>query len=246
MPPATIAALAVGGIVVGALTAGVGLVAGMVIVGIGAAAGGGAAAITQGGKSEKEKFLTLACDTYPDAQKWTDAIETQIRELGGSFYDFTLARGPYSGVTNRSQPPEKKLEAVEQWLRWSKWKLSTVLHGIRIYEQDKLTSSMTATTITDSTTNINTSPSRLNKSYQSESAISYGSQLLRVNVGMCASPYDVFTVLMNMPQPCLSGIIRSCKVIESMDNQTDIIYLELNPVYLTSTYTSKLFHLFKL
>lgn len=238
MAPTTIAALAVGGIVVGALTAGVGLVASMVVVGIGAAAGGGAAAITQGGKSEKEKFLTLACDSYHDAERWTDAIETQIRELGDSLYDFPLIRGPSSGLASRNAPPEKKLESVEQWIRWSKWKLNSVLHGIRIFEQDKI--------ITPTGTGAGTGTGDLthtNKQFQSETAQNYGSRLLRVNVGMAASPYDVFTILMNMPQACLSGIIRSCRVIESMDNQTDIIYMELNPVYLPPTSTSILFYI---
>ena len=82
-----VAALAVGGVVVGALTAGVGLVAGMVVVGIGAAASGGAAAITQN-KGDKEKYLTLACDTYGDAERWIHAIENQIKEIGDALSDF--------------------------------------------------------------------------------------------------------------------------------------------------------------
>lgn len=237
MAPSTIAALAVGGIVVGALTAGVGLVAGMVVVGMGAAAGGGAAAISQSGKSEKEKFLTLACDTYKDAERWTDAIETQIRELGDSLYEFPLVRGPTSGLTSRNIPPEKKLEAVEQWIRWSKWKLNSVLHGIRIFEQDN---SPPSSSLSSAAAN----NSDLTKSLQSENGTNYNSNLLRVNVGMTAPAYDVFTILMNMPQACLSGILRSCRVIESMDNQTDIIYLELNPVYLYPTSTSKFFFTF--
>lgn len=221
MNPSTIAALAVGGVVVGALTAGVGLVAGMVVVGIGAAAGGGAAAISHGGKSDKEKFLTLACDSYHDAERWTDAIETQIRELGDSLYDFPMVRGgPNSGLTSRNAPPEKKLEAAEQWIRWSRWKLNTVLQGIRIFEQDKAPPLPTVDP---------------NKS--SESAADAGLKLLRVNIGMSAPTVDVFTTLMNMPPACLSGIIRDCRVIESMDNETDIIYMELEPVYMYPTYT---------
>lgn len=226
MNPSTIAALAVGGVVVGALTAGVGLVAGMVVVGIGAAAGGGAAAISHGGKSEKEKFLTLACDSYHDAERWTDAIETQIRELGDSLYDFPMVRsGPNSGLTSRNAPPEKKLEAAEQWIRWSRWKLNIVLQGIRIFEQDK------APPVSSS------DPKRL---LQSEYAADAGVKLLRVNIGMSAPTVDVFTTLMNMPPACLSGIIRDCRVIESMDNETDIIYMELEPVYISPTYTGLL------
>jgi hypothetical protein len=229
MNPSTVAALAVGGVVVGAFTAGIGLVAGMVVVGIGAAAGGGAAAITQGGKSDKEKFLTLACDSYHDAERWTDAIETQIRELGDSLYDFPLVRGPGTGLTHRNPPPEKKLESVEQWIRWSKWKLNTVLHGVRIFEQDKSLPSPAASSSGDS-----------KKLLQAEYTPAAGLRLLRVNIGMSAPTVDVFTTLMNMPPACLSGIIRDCRVIESMDNETDIIYMELQPVYLSPTYTGYL------
>ena len=46
MSSTKIAALAVGGVALGAVTAGVGLLAGLLVVGIGAAAGGGAAAFT--------------------------------------------------------------------------------------------------------------------------------------------------------------------------------------------------------
>jgi hypothetical protein len=226
MNPSTVAAMAVGGVVVGVLTAGIGLVAGMVVVGIGAAAGGGAAAITQGGKSDKEKFLTLACDSYHDAERWTDAIETQIRELGDSLYDFPLVRGPGTGLTQRNPPPEKKLESVEQWIRWSKWKLNTVLHGVRIFEQDKSQPPHNL---------IGTGDSK--KLLQAEYTPTAGLRLLRVNIGMSAPTVDVFTTLMNMPPACLSGIIRDCRVIESMDNETDIIYMELDPVYLSPTYT---------
>jgi hypothetical protein len=232
MNPSTIAALAVGGVVVGALTAGVGLVAGMVVVGIGAAAGGGAAAISQGGKSEKEKFLTLACDSYHDAERWTDAIETQIRELGDSLYDFPLVRCPGSGITGRNPSPKKKLESVEQWIRWSHWRLQTVLHGIRIYEQEK-TPVSAAPGAPD--------PSVAKKLLQSEYAADAScSGLLRVNLPMNAPTVDVFTTLMNMPPACLSGIIKDCHVIESMDNETDIIYMELEPIYISPTYSGPL------
>jgi hypothetical protein len=239
MNPSTIAALAVGGVVVGALTAGVGLVAGMVVVGIGAAAGGGAAAITQGGKSEKEKFLTLACDSYHDAERWTDAIETQIRELGDSLYDFPLVRCPGSGLTSRNPSPKKKLEAVEQWVRWSRWRLHTVLHGIRIFEQEAPAAASKAS-----------DPAVARKFLESEYAAGAaaggarpGAGLLRVNLAMNAPTVDVFTTLMNMPPACLSGIIRDCHVIESMDNETDIIYMELEPVYISPTLTGPAFAL---
>eukprot|EP00602_Paraphysomonas_sp_CaronLab_P009173 CAMPEP_0185031902 /NCGR_PEP_ID=MMETSP1103-20130426/19612_1 /TAXON_ID=36769 /ORGANISM="Paraphysomonas bandaiensis, Strain Caron Lab Isolate" /LENGTH=598 /DNA_ID=CAMNT_0027567581 /DNA_START=465 /DNA_END=2261 /DNA_ORIENTATION=- len=223
MSAGKIAALAVGGVVVGALTAGVGLVAGMVVVGMGAAAGGGAAAITQR-SGEKEKFLTLACDTYGDAERWTHAIESQIRELGESLHDFPFIRGLDPGGVSRNAPPEQRLQVVEQWVRWSRWKLNTVLHGTRVYEQD-FEPSDSSRPRAEGPTNV-------------PSTSSPALPLLRVNVGMNASTSDVFITLMNMPPACLTGIIRSFRVVESMDNQTDIVYMQLDSQYIYPTYTA--------
>jgi hypothetical protein len=224
-----IAALAVGGVVVGALTAGVGLVAGMVVVGMGAAAGGGAAAISQG-RSEKEKFLTLACDTYGDAERWTHAIESQIRDLGETLHDFPFVKGYTDNSLSRNAPPEKKLESVQEWVRWSQWKLSAVLDGTRILERDP------STTSTPTVTSSATTPAPAQAASVSLPA---SLRVLRVNMGMNASTTDVFITLMNMPPACLSGSIKTFRVVESMDNHTDIIYMELDAVYTFPTNTSK-------
>lgn len=223
-----IAALAVGGVVVGALTAGVGLVAGMVVVGMGAAASGGAVAISQG-RSEKEKFLTLACDTYGDAERWTHAIESQIRDLGETLHDFPFVKGYTNNSLSRNAPPEKKLESVQEWVRWSQWKLSAVLDGTRIYERD-------ASAVPSATP-----PSATASTVAQTASMSLPASLrvLRVNMGMNASTTDVFITLMNMPPACLSGSIKTFRVVESMDNHTDIIYMELDAVFMYPTNTSK-------
>lgn len=215
-----IAALALGGVVVGALTAGVGLVAGMVVVGMGAAAGGGAAAISQG-RGEKEKFLTLACDTYGDAERWTHAIESQIRDLGDSLHDFPFVKGLCDNSLSRNAPPEKKLESVQEWVRWSQWKLNTVLEGTRILE--RIVSAAV--------------PSSIMPPSPHHAGCLPISRLFRVNMGMNASTTDVFITLMNMPPACLTGNIKTFRVVESMDNHTDIIYMELDAMYVYPTNT---------
>ena len=217
-----IAALAVGGVAVGALTAGVGLVAGMVVVGMGVAASGGAAAITQG-RGEKEKFLTLACDTYGDAERWTHAIETQIRVLAETLHEFPF-KNIYgdNSVMGRNAPPEKKLESVQEWVRWSQWKQSAVLNGTRILERD-LTSM--------------TGPQNGEISPTLASTVPSPPPCLRVNMSVNTSTTDGFITLMNMPPTALSGIVKLFRVIESMDNHTDIVYVELDAVYICPTYT---------
>ncbi len=45
--------------------------------------------------------------------------------------------------------------------------------------------------------------------------------------------------LMNMPPACLTGVVRSMRVVESMDNQTDIVHLVLDGLYLYPTWTGE-------
>jgi hypothetical protein len=74
-----VAALTVGGVVVGALTAGVGLVPYITVVGISAVAGGGAVALQLHRPSDSR--LILACDNLHEAAEWKTAIEKQILKL---------------------------------------------------------------------------------------------------------------------------------------------------------------------
>jgi hypothetical protein len=221
-----VAALAVGGVVVGALTAGVGLVAGMVVVGIGAAASGGAAAITQN-KGDKEKYLTLACDTYGDAERWIHAIENQIKEIGDALLDFPYNQpGCSFGLSDniRNVPPELRLESIEKWLQQSRWKLRTCIDGTRLYENDVI--------------DCRHRGGGGAGGGGGEEAAAPVPSLLRVNVPMQhSSPAEVFTTVMNMPPCCRTGVIKSYRVVESMDNQTDIVYMQLEGVYMHPTHT---------
>ena len=100
---AKVAALAVGGVVVGTLTAGVIPLAGLMIVGFSAAAGGGGAAfLSSTSKDNKPKpiTLTLASESEFTAKSWFSSIEYQIRLLRtvpegykGSLLSWTQANG---------------------------------------------------------------------------------------------------------------------------------------------------------
>lgn len=74
-----VAAVAVGGVIVGALTAGIGLVPYITVVGITAVAGGGAVALQY--KRPSDSRLILACETNDDAISWKMAIEGEISRL---------------------------------------------------------------------------------------------------------------------------------------------------------------------
>jgi hypothetical protein len=74
-----VAALTVGGVVVGALTAGIGLVPYITVVGLTAAASGGAVALQY--RRPAGSRLILACDCMADAIEWKSVLDTQISRL---------------------------------------------------------------------------------------------------------------------------------------------------------------------
>ncbi|CAE7853724.1 unnamed protein product, partial [Symbiodinium microadriaticum] len=74
-----VAAVAVGGVVVGALTAGIGLVPYITVVGITAVASGGAVAYQY--RRPSDSRLILAADTVHEALSWKAALEEQIQKL---------------------------------------------------------------------------------------------------------------------------------------------------------------------
>ena len=77
-----VAALAVGGVVVTALTAGVGLVPYITVVGMTAVAGGSAVALQfRDNRRPLDSRLILACDTNAEAYEWKYAIEKSINKL---------------------------------------------------------------------------------------------------------------------------------------------------------------------
>jgi hypothetical protein len=74
-----VAAVAVGGVVVGALTAGIGLVPYITVVGITAVASGGAVAYQY--RRPSDSRLILGADTVQEALAWKAALEEQILKL---------------------------------------------------------------------------------------------------------------------------------------------------------------------
>ena len=71
-----VAAVAVGGVVVGALTAGIGLVPYIAVVG--AAAVAGASGVAYSYKKPADSRLILACESMAEALSWKAALEAQV------------------------------------------------------------------------------------------------------------------------------------------------------------------------
>jgi hypothetical protein len=232
-----VAAVAVGGVVAGALTAGVGLLAGMVLVGMGAAGGGAAAAMSN--SEGKERTLLLASDSYHEAENWVNAIEAQIQDLGDQILGLPQMGGGAKGRKMRSHAvrPEVRLQEVEDWITTSKWKIYDVYEGVRLLQ----------IAATPADTSAPTSPSASVKNSTSAfasiaGARAEGAPCMRVNIGISASTADTFSSIINFSTSLQTGIIRSVRTVESIDNFTDIIHLKLEPMFLYPTWTGEYDH----
>lgn len=78
-----VAAVAVGGVVIGALTAGIGLIPYLTVVGVTAAAGGAGVMYSYKFQHKRpaDSRLILACESLAEAESWKAAIETQVELL---------------------------------------------------------------------------------------------------------------------------------------------------------------------
>lgn len=224
-----VAAVAVGGVVVGALTAGVGLLAGMVVVGMGAAGGGAAMALSSG--EGKERSLVLASDSYHEAQNWRNAIESQINDMG----DHLLGFGGHDALRrNRNHAavrPEVRLQEVEDWITTSKWKIYDVYEGVRLLQishPDAQTHSQNSSG--GATVRNNLTAFASNK--QPDEA-----PCMRVNIGINASTADTFSAIINFSNSLQTGIIKSMRIVENIDNFTDVIHVKLEPMFLYPSWT---------
>jgi hypothetical protein len=65
-----------------------------------------------------------------------------------------------------------------------------------------------------------------------------GPPCMRINMTIGASPADVFTMVMLFPQSCCAGTVKSVRVVESLDNCTDIIHMSLEPLYVSPSWSA--------
>jgi hypothetical protein len=210
-----VAALALGGVVLGSLTAGVGLLAGLVVIGVGAAAGGSAVALEQMQEApiKKAKILTLACDSPEDARSWVISIKTQIDDLihQRNSTDSALAKVPSS----------VDVLELENWISSTKWESSCVADGFRI-------SSL---------------PGEDNSKFKSSALMALlsskyvPSPCQKISIPMNASPLQVYESIREFPLACCSGVVKSLRVVEVIDRFTDVIHLTLSEIYLAPTWT---------
>jgi len=232
-----VAAVAVGGVVVGALTAGVGLLAGMVVVGMGAAGGGAAMAMSSG--EGKERSLVLASDSYHEAQNWRNAIESQINDMG----DHLLGFGGHDALRrNRNHAavrPEVRLQEVEDWITTSKWKIYDVYEGVRLLQISHPDAQTQSTHSNQSNGSAGGATVRNNLTAFASSRQPDEAPCMRVNIGINASTADTFSAIINFSNSLQTGIIKSMRIVENIDNFTDVIHVKLEPMFLYPSWTGE-------
>ena len=246
-------AMAVGGVVVGALTAGVGLVAPMVIVGVTAAAGGGgvvygasSTASHSQGLKVKQVALVLALESKEAAEEWRAAIEAQIRWSQGFSQSRWMSmvgldrrlpasfRRAAAGASNRLGPTAAtKLEEVDRWTRSTRWRPWALYNGLRIYELDHATLGGSGGG---------------GGGGKEKGAGAAGTALRRDNrcplpcrrlqVAVRGTPLEAFIALVSVPPRVAHGVVESVRVVERLDDQSEVIHLALKPLFLWPTWTA--------
>jgi hypothetical protein len=80
----------------------------------------------------KERAVILACDTYQEAESWVNILEQQIRCLDPA--SVNSSNFPSRRSSGLVMPSEVRLDAVEEWIKNSKWKVFSISDGVRIFE----------------------------------------------------------------------------------------------------------------
>lgn len=134
--------------------------------------------------------------------------------------------------TYQSTAPDAGLTEVEEWVKSSKWRVFNITHGIRIFQ---LSYPDSVSTQQSQTNNYFT------RALRSLLTMSPPPPLpcLRVNIPVGGSASNVFVTIMNYPAGCRTGIIKNVRIIEYIDNSTDFIHIELEPVYAYPTWTGE-------
>lgn len=184
---------------------------------------------------DKERQLVLFCENYPEAEKWVQAIENQIRELSDSilgipFASFTTRAKPIISAPKKVPPPsEIRLDDVEDWIKSSKWKVFTIEDGIRVFEHCSPTPQENALPSNSENMSMYSLTSTL-------PSVPSSPPCFRISMGMNGSVMDVFNLVMNLPPSCRTGVIRSMRVVDNIDNHTDVIHIMFEPIYLKPTW----------
>ena len=248
-------------ITVGVLTAGMGLVAGLMALGVGAAAGGTGIAAGAGYSQIRKKRhaeITMGTPNYELSRQWKDALdaclvsENLTESTWGQMF-LREGRNKKSAVLPTSvglAMSVRSPDSVEEWTSFreeaaqhfvdpeTRWRpmeggwaslLGSGAHGLRIFREER------------------SAPQQDHRARLSVEG--RPSPPLKGQIVLNASPLDAFMCLMTLPRvPPSAGLLHplvpnsgqraSFRLIESIDENMDIIHLVFYPLYLFPTWTS--------
>jgi len=210
---AGIAALAVSGVIVGAATAGIGLAAGIVVLGLSAAAGGGVAAYgaSHGASGSKSGMvIVLGFETQDEATRWKKALEQQIHlreEVARVIGDSSIDNG--APIRSTGGPaPQTRLIGVEIWKSIDFWVSTETVQGLRIYDPHP------------------------------DQASILQCPVKRAEVCIPCNSFEAFMCLMASPHSTLCGVVESMRLVHTFNDHSDVIHLCLRRQFLFPTWTA--------
>lgn len=254
-----VAASAAAGVAI--LTAGVGLVAGLAFVGIGAAAGatgGGASVLGIPMKRGNRSEIVIATASYEEAKVWKSTLDAHLEyenlketTWGRILFSEGQANNAYlshdlvaSDAVNESKGAggEKTFlfEPSTQWRPLDGWAVSllgTGNQGLRVYREEKSASP------TGMDINFRNRPV---KRILTTLSVDGGTcSPMKAHVVLHTSPLDAFMCIMsyavttgtNTSFGPRSEQSTSFRVIESIDDHMDVVHLVFRPIYLFPSWT---------
>ena len=60
----------------------------------------------------------------------------------------------------------------------------------------------------------------------------------KVNIAVNGSATDIYSAIMTMPPLCRTGLIKSIRVVDCINNYSDIVHIMLEEIYLYPSFTS--------
>lgn len=244
------------------LTAGVGLVAGLVVIGVGAAAGatGGGASMLGSSKKGHRSEIIMATPSYEDAKLWKSTLDAHLEyeNLKETTWGRILFAGGNKnktsadlGATRSAEDDDGKVygdksflfEPSTQWGPLEGWcvlLLGTGTQGLRVFREEKRRGDFAFGN------KLQNKPVRrilTNLSVDGETC-----SPMKAQVVLNTSPLDAFMCIMSYARMMNDGPTASFlpqseqstsfRVIESIDDHMDVIHLVSRPIYLFPSWTA--------
>jgi len=247
---------------VAVLTAGVGLVAGLAFLGVGAAAGASSSASVLGYPLRgRRSEIVIATASYEDAKLWKETIDAHLeyenlkettwgRILfaeghGNVFLARELGSKSSADLDDRKMNGGEKaflFEPTTQWRPLEGWAISllgTSHQGLRIFREEK---SPSHPSFHDGVTQRPVQRILTNLSVDGGTC-----SPMKAHVVLNTSPLDAFMCIMSYARMMPNGAdtsfcprseqATSFRIVESLDDHMDIIHLVFRPIYLFPSWT---------